>query len=664
MINYYHRFVPHLAAVLAPLHGLTASAKTPKTPLSWTPDLDKAFVDAKASPAGFVRLAHPSSDPLMPFSLTTDASDVAVGAVLSQGKEDKPLAFFSKKLSAAERKYSTFDRELLAIFLSIKHFRHMLEGRNFCVWTDHKPLCGALASSVERSPRQTRHLSFVAEFTSDIRHVAGTSNVVADTLSREVCSLSLASDLDLRQMAQDQRNVYKDEMDAYLGGKLAVRSFPLPCGTPILCDASLSRPRPLVPLAWTGRIFKHFHDLAHPGSKASVRLISPRFVWRGMAKNIRQMSRNCSACHMSKVVRHIRAPLEPLPVPDERFSVLHVDLVGPLPVSEGHTYLFSVIDLYTRWTEAIPLVSMTAEDCARALFRHWIAKFGVPSQVVSDQGRQFESHLWRELNSLLGIRQVRTTSYHPQSNGIIERFHRTVKERLMARSAGARWMEHLPLVFLGLRTTPREDSGCSPADLVFGTALRLPGEFLSPSSSGITPVTDFVKSLQETFKNHSPMPVLHHKSKTSNTDYLPRDLASARFVFVRVDCVRRPLTRPYEGPYPVVRTGPKVFTVLKNLKEWNVSVDRLKLAPTPLDYDPQRSPQPIPLPVADSRQLVGPLHAEPVPPAADLSPQTSDLSPRTADSGLGTVVSGESSSVLVPRRSGRTSRPPPRFGQD
>ena len=114
--------------------------------------------------------------------MTTDASGLAVGAVLAQSG-DRPISFFSKKLSDAEKKYSTFDRELLAVFLAIKHFRHVLEGRRFTVFTDHKPLCGAMTSLADRSPRQTRHLSFIAEFTANICHVSGTSNVVADALS-------------------------------------------------------------------------------------------------------------------------------------------------------------------------------------------------------------------------------------------------------------------------------------------------------------------------------------------------------------------------------------------------------------------------------------------------------------------------------------------------
>ena len=118
----------------------------------------------------------------------TDASDIGVGAVLEQqvGELWQPLAFFSRKFSAAESRYSTFDRELLAVHVAIRHFRYFLEGWEFTVYTDHHPLTSAIRKiSDPHSPRQQRHLAAIAEFTTDLQHVAGKSNFVADALSRE-----------------------------------------------------------------------------------------------------------------------------------------------------------------------------------------------------------------------------------------------------------------------------------------------------------------------------------------------------------------------------------------------------------------------------------------------------------------------------------------------
>ena len=154
-INFYHRFLLGIAAVLAPLHALVASVARPKAELEWHSEHVSAFQESKLRLANSVKLAHP--DPSAPITLTTDASDLAVGAVLSQGSDQKPLGFFSKKLSVAEKKYNAFDKELLAVYLAIKHFRPHLDGRHFPVVTDHKPLCGAIRSSAEWSPRQTRH---------------------------------------------------------------------------------------------------------------------------------------------------------------------------------------------------------------------------------------------------------------------------------------------------------------------------------------------------------------------------------------------------------------------------------------------------------------------------------------------------------------------------
>ena len=146
-----------------------------KAKLVWSPVQLEAFRKSKLALKSAVLLHHP--DPSAVLTLSMDASDFAVGAVLAQA-DHRPLSFFSKKLSSAdEKKYSPFDRELLAVFLAIKHFRHVLEGRRFTVLTDHNSLCGALSSLAERSPRQTRHLSFIGEFTGSIVHIPGSLNV-------------------------------------------------------------------------------------------------------------------------------------------------------------------------------------------------------------------------------------------------------------------------------------------------------------------------------------------------------------------------------------------------------------------------------------------------------------------------------------------------------
>jgi transposase InsO family protein len=137
-----------------------------------------------------------------------------------------------------------------------------------------------------------------------------------------------------------------------------------------------------------------------------------------------------------------------------------------------------MIDRTSRWPEVVPLSSITAVVCAQALLSSWISRFGVPSVITTDRGAQFTSSVWSEVCSILGIRRSQTTSYHPQSNGLIERFHRSLKTSLRARLAGPDWIRHLPLVLLGLRSVPKDDTGMSVAEAVYSTPLTLPGDFL------------------------------------------------------------------------------------------------------------------------------------------------------------------------------------------
>ena len=180
MVNFYHRFMPHCAKVLHPLHTLLTHSHT-KSELQWSDECNCAFKKAKLALAQASLLSHPT--PEAPTAIMSDASDMAVGAVLQQYVSDQwqPLSYFSRKLSLTEQKYSTFDRELLAIYLAIKHFCYFVEGRDFTVYTDDKPLTYSLyTKSNKYSPRQLRHLNYISQFTNDIRHIQGKDNPVAD----------------------------------------------------------------------------------------------------------------------------------------------------------------------------------------------------------------------------------------------------------------------------------------------------------------------------------------------------------------------------------------------------------------------------------------------------------------------------------------------------
>ena len=175
-------------------------------------------------------------------------------------------------------------------------------------------------------------------------------------------------------------------------------------------------------------------------------------------------------------------PLRPCGTSRYRTEIaVHVDLLGPLPASEGFTHLFKVIVRTTRWTEAIPLQSTSATACACTMFQGWIARFGIPAVMTSDRGSQFTSSLWSALCSLLGIQHAQTTAYHPGGNSMVEHFHRRLKDALCACCTGSDWADHLPWVMLGLRAAACEDTAILSSQAVLCSAVCLPGQF-SPGS--------------------------------------------------------------------------------------------------------------------------------------------------------------------------------------
>ena len=181
--------------------------------------------------------------------------------------------------------------------------------------------------------------------------------------------------------------------------------------------------------------------------------------------------------------------------------------------------------------------------------------------------------MWSALCKFLGIVHSPTTSFHPQSNGIVEKFHRQLKVSLRSRLAGSDWFHHLTLVLLDLRSVPREDSAISAFEALFGSLLVVPGEFLD---SPELPSSEFLRRIQSILKNNSLIWPHHSSSSDLKPDRIPSSLTSCSHVFIREDTSKPPLSLLYKGPYLVLSKYPKYFLVQIGSKSDSVSVDRLK----------------------------------------------------------------------------------------
>jgi len=523
LCTYYRKFVPGFATLAGPLHDLTCARQQ----FLWTEIQEKAFKTLKQMLCSAPILAYPI--PGERFVLDTDASGSGIGGVLSQlveGKE-RVIAYFSTRLSKAERNYCVTRRELLAIIKSVKHFHKYLYGQSFALRTDHAALRWLL-NFKEPEGQLARWIERLQSYNFNIEHRRGVLHSNADALSRRPCDegcrhcsklegqskmecvnrcVSLPCEKwskdNLRKEQLDDPTLTKimsalekgvrPEWDEVSGESPMVKAYWAQWSSFEVNDGILYRNWEsvnglertkliVVPHSRQEEVLKECHDGesgGHLGIKKTLEKIKTRFYWIGCKQAVASWVRHCDTCTKAKgPARKTRGVMRQYNsgAPFERIGL---DVLGPFPAStRGNKFLLVVMDYFSKWPEAWPIPNMAAETCASALVENWVARFGVPMEVHSDQGRCFESSVFQEICKNLGIHKTRTTPMHPQSDGMVERFNRTLVEHLRKVVSNRQddWEEHVPGFLMAYRAAQHETTTFSPAKILFGSDIRLPAD--------------------------------------------------------------------------------------------------------------------------------------------------------------------------------------------
>ena len=518
--SYYRKFIPNFAQIAAPLHTLTEKSRE----WLWTKQCEDAFIAFKTHLTSPPILSYP--DFQAEFTVDTDASQDGVGAVLSQQNDRCVIAYASRVLTKPERQYCTTRREMLALVWAVQHFKPYLWGRPFVVRTDHSALQW-LRNFKDPQGQVARWLEILSEYDFKVQHRPGVKHGNADPLPRLPCKQCGLSELpgmgdvglvnlvtwfpalsssEQRQLQQSDKEL--KQVLAWMEKDQCPALFPKNSGYwvqtlwsqrdhLVVKDGVLFREwedvpgkgrnkclQFVIPQDMVRSILQQFHD-APSGSHLSVaktlNKISSRFYWPGQRRDVVNWCKSCELCAAHKSPPRKRKAKLQTELSSHPFQRVAMDILGPLPQSvRGSKYILVIGDYFTKWIEAVAIPNMEAVTVAEAFVFQFVSRVGVPDFLHTDQGRNFESALLKAVCTLLGVSKTRTSPYHPQSGGLIERFNRTLLSLLSmaTKQDEHNWDLHLPLVMLAYRTSVQESAGCTPFELVFGRDARLPADVM------------------------------------------------------------------------------------------------------------------------------------------------------------------------------------------
>lgn len=497
-VAFCSKFIPNLQIICAPLYEkLRKNVKW-----QWTFSDDAIYDRLRNQLSSTDTLVHFNNS--LPVVLSTDASEKGVGAVLFHrypNSQLKPVAYASRTFGVAERNYSTIDKEALGIVFGVKRFHQYLYGRTFTLLCDHKPLEQIFGEKSHppkvAANRLYRWALLLGEYSFSVKHINGHDNAMADVLSR-LPQVGTAESSSIEEMGSVNRAhlmrlrlrdlpITKRELQAFTNTDDTICRV-IKCqqgGWPskeVLSDdirtyfekrdeisfeegILLWKGRIVVPKSLRNRIMDMLHD-GHPGISAMQSTARLHLYWPGFDNEIANYVNSCESCQETKPHENY-VPLYPWNAPSEPWARIHIDFAGPF---ENKMWLI-IIDAYSRWVEIFKMADITTASTISKLFEVF-ARLGLPKLIVSDNGPQLTSAEFEDFCGQNGIVHIKTTPYHPKTNGLAERTVRTFKERMLAMDRSICVDERLQRFLFSYRNNVQRSTKRSPSSLIYGRQLR------------------------------------------------------------------------------------------------------------------------------------------------------------------------------------------------
>jgi transposase InsO family protein len=479
MANFYSRFIENFSGIIAPISDLLKGEKKNEKSMKkfvWTAEAENAFNQIKSKLISAPILANPDFG--SPFTVQTDASDRAIGAVLTQTQDgvEKVISYYSQKLSSAQRKYAATERECLAVLFAIRHFRCYIEGVHFYVQTDCSAITWIQNLKADGSNRLSRWAMELQQYEMTITHKKGKLNIVPDALSRSLDMISIDDD---SQWYQSLREKIKAQPEKFPLFKIMNNQIYKYVDQPSNLGDYTYAWKLVVPSHQQENVLRKEHDdAAHQGFKKTFDRIRLRFYWPRMAQIIRKYVSVCEVCKASKPLTTCSTPLlGRQKLADYPWQLISADYLGPMPRSKkGNTFLLVVTDWFSKYVVLQPFRAAESKSLVAFMENQIFLQKGVPEKIITDNGKQFVGKTFKELLSRYEVDHWLNPSYHPQVNPA-ERVNKVVVAALKSYVGvdQTTWDIEIPKIANAICTSVHSSSGFTPFFVNHGREMPLLG---------------------------------------------------------------------------------------------------------------------------------------------------------------------------------------------